>query len=111
MKNNSTTLLFLAGAFVLFVIVKILPKFKSAPTHTTGRIEQADDLKSNYSFKQDGSAWIISDGGDTLSEIKIEIASTLSQIDTGTPIVLDEKHVYPIGFTNDGPKRNNHSNK
>ena len=60
MKNNSTTLLFLAGAFVLFVIVKILPKFKSAPTHTTGRIEQADDLKSNYSFKQDGSAWIIS---------------------------------------------------
>lgn len=83
MKNNKTTLIFLAVTFVLFVIVKILPKYKPSPTHTTGKIQIDESSSSNYAFRHDGNAWIIGKGDETLSVLQIEIASTFSEIEKG----------------------------
>jgi uncharacterized membrane protein (UPF0127 family) len=83
MQNNKTTLIFMAVAFVLFVIVKILPKYKAPPSHTTGKIQLDKNTKSDYSFQNEGSAWLIGTANETLSVLEIEIAATTYKIDKG----------------------------
>ena len=73
----------MAVAFVLFVIVKILPSYKSPPSHTTGKIRLDESVSSDYAFRNDGKAWIVGVGNETLSVLEIEIASTVLEIDKG----------------------------
>ena len=85
MKNNKTTLTLMGIAILLFVTVKIIPMFKSDIVHTTGSIELK---KKKVEFTNKGKAWMVSNIGDTITQIKLEIAKNDYEIEKG---LMDRK--------------------
>ena len=82
MKNNKSTLILLGITLVLFIIVKIIPNFKSDIVHTTGKID-VNKKKNTSEFTTKGKAWVISSSGDTLTPINLEIAKSEYEIERG----------------------------
>jgi uncharacterized membrane protein (UPF0127 family) len=91
MGNQKTTLIVMFIALMVFLFVKVAPKFKSnVPTHTSGKVKKKVELHKKPSFHKDGNGWFISDKGDTLVHVNIEIANTDFKITKG---LMDRPHM------------------
>lgn len=78
--NQKTTIIVMSIALVAFLLVKVLPAFKTkTKTHVSSKVK-LNNAAEDYS---QGSAWFISETGDTLANVDVEISDTDYKITKG----------------------------
>ena len=83
MSSHKISLIFMGIAMVLFVIVKVLPKYKQSKTHVTGRIHVDKELSKKSDFTQDATGVFYDVTGEIIGVVNLEFADSAAKIKKG----------------------------
>lgn len=79
--NQKTSLIVMSIALVAFLLVKVLPAFKTeTKTPVSGKVKLSNSSIGDYG---QGNVWFISETGETLAKVDVEIADTDYKINKG----------------------------
>lgn len=79
-SSHKLTLIVMGVVLVVFLLIKVAPFFES---HTFPKAGKVMVKPKEPKFSHEGTAWVVSQLGDTISKISIEIAETKQEISKG----------------------------